>query len=256
MFGSAIFEAVIGTVVIYILLSLVCLVLNEWITRLLDLRSGILRKELGQLLGPELAKALAEQPLIKGTFDRKRFPNYIPASTFAVALMELGYDYTPGTSGAPGTTRVKTRWEGSSHLLLDALRLAATSMGPIQTRIEKWFDLAMEQASGKFKRIANNWILAFSAAIVGAGNVDTISIASNLYDGALTHSATRFTLFWSGPQPDWYLRVPGLVLTWAAVSLGAPFWFDILNKLVNLRQTGLPPDENKRQTAGTPISSQ
>lgn len=256
MFGSAIFEAVVGTVVIYILLSLVCLVLNEWITRLLGLRSGILRKELGQLMGHELAKALSEQPLIRGAFDGKHFPNYIPASTFALALMELGYDYTPGTRGAPGITAVKARWKGSSHVLLDALRLASTNLGPIQTRVEKWFDLAMEQASGKFKRIANIWILAFSAAMVGAGNVDTISIASNLYDGALTHSATRFTLFWFDPQPAWYLKVPGLILTWAAVSLGAPFWFDVLNKLVNLRQTGLPPDENKRQTAGTFISSQ
>ena len=252
MFGSAILEAAIGTTVVYILLSLCCLVINEWITRLLNLRSRILEKEIRQLLGPRLSAALAAQPLIHGTFDGKRYPNYIPTSTFALALMELAYEYTPGTKGDPGVTRVKTQWAEGEFALLDSLRLAATSMGPIQTRIEKWFDLAMEQASGKFKRIANAVTLGFSAVIVGAANVDTIAIASHLYDGALTHSATHFAILWAGSQP-WHLKLAGLALTWAAVSLGAPFWFDVLNKLVNLRQTGLPPDENKRQTAGTHV---
>jgi hypothetical protein len=35
----------------------------------------------------------------------------------------------------------------------------------------------------------------------------------------------------------------GLLLTAGAVSLGAPFWFDLLNKAVNLRATGRPPEK-------------
>jgi hypothetical protein len=34
----------------------------------------------------------------------------------------------------------------------------------------------------------------------------------------------------------------GLLLTAGAVSLGAPFWFDLLNKFVNVRATGRPPE--------------
>jgi hypothetical protein len=34
------------------------------------------------------------------------------------------------------------------------------------------------------------------------------------------------------------LRIPGWIFTALAVMLGAPFWFDVLNKLVNLRATG------------------
>lgn len=166
-----------------------------------------------------------------------------------MALMELAYEYKPGVKGEPGTTKVKPRWVGADLAMLDSLRLAATSMGPIQARIEKWFDLAMEQASGRFKRIVNSIVLVFSAIIIGVADVDTISISSHLYDGALLHKLTHFTLFFQDCQP-WYLRICGLTLTWASVSLGAPFWFDVLNKLVNLRQTGLPPGENKRQTAG------
>lgn len=58
---------------------------------------------------------------------------------------------------------------------------------------------------------------------------------------------------WHGGDPgctEWgpaalALTVPGLLLTIIALSLGAPFWFDLLNKLVNLRQTGVPPQEHK-----------
>jgi hypothetical protein len=249
MFGSAIFEAAIGTLIVYILLSLVCLVFNEWVTRLLNLRSRILEGEIRQLLGPELAAALSNHPMIRGAYNGKNYPDYIPTSTFAMALMELAYDYTPGTKGEPGATKVKEQWTADDLVLLDSVRLAATSMSPIQTRIEKWFDLAMEQASGRFKRIASSITLVFSAISIGIANVDTISINSHLYDGALTKLPTHFALFWPGDDAEhWYVRIAGLSLTWASVSLGAPFWFDVLNKLVNLRQTGLPPDENKRQT--------
>jgi len=34
----------------------------------------------------------------------------------------------------------------------------------------------------------------------------------------------------------------GWVLTWLLISLGAPFWYDMLNKLVNLRAAGKPPE--------------
>lgn len=44
----------------------------------------------------------------------------------------------------------------------------------------------------------------------------------------------------------WLKKSLGLFLTIAAVSLGTPFWFDILGKLANLRNAGQKP--NKSQT--------
>lgn len=41
----------------------------------------------------------------------------------------------------------------------------------------------------------------------------------------------------------WAFNFIGWLLTAVAVSLGAPFWFDLLNKLVNLRMAGLKPDK-------------
>jgi hypothetical protein len=40
---------------------------------------------------------------------------------------------------------------------------------------------------------------------------------------------------------DWVLKITGWLLTAIALSFGAPFWFDLLSKLINIRKTGLKP---------------
>ncbi|MFI5096671.1 MAG: hypothetical protein ACHQT6_01735 [Candidatus Acidiferrales bacterium] len=39
----------------------------------------------------------------------------------------------------------------------------------------------------------------------------------------------------------WFLKVLGILLSSFAVCMGAPFWFDMLNNIVNLRVSGNPP---------------
>jgi hypothetical protein len=45
---------------------------------------------------------------------------------------------------------------------------------------------------------------------------------------------------------DWLLKVLGLLLTMGAASLGAPFWFDVLNKIVTIRSVGKAPEETPK----------
>jgi hypothetical protein len=45
---------------------------------------------------------------------------------------------------------------------------------------------------------------------------------------------------------DWFERILGWILTVLAISLGAPFWFDLLNKFVNIRSNGKSPDERPK----------
>ncbi len=42
---------------------------------------------------------------------------------------------------------------------------------------------------------------------------------------------------------EWIFKLIGLVITAFAISLGAPFWFDLLKKLVNVRGSGTKPEE-------------
>ena len=54
-------------------------------------------------------------------------------------------------------------------------------------------------------------------------------------------------LGYNGDDPGdfnwWLAKILGLLLTVGAVSLGAPFWFDMLNKFINVRSAGKSPDE-------------
>lgn len=46
---------------------------------------------------------------------------------------------------------------------------------------------------------------------------------------------------------DWLWKVLGIAVTALAISQGAPFWFDLLQKAVNLRLAGDAPDEKKQK---------
>lgn len=54
----------------------------------------------------------------------------------------------------------------------------------------------------------------------------------------------------------WLLKIIGLLLTTAAVSMGAPYWFDILNKIAPLKQSAIKPGGTPppvQTSAGAPV---
>lgn len=55
--------------------------------------------------------------------------------------------------------------------------------------------------------------------------------------------------------PDWLLKSFGLLITAFAVSLGAPFWFDLLNRFVNLRASGGQPAKASKAKPGESTAS-
>ncbi|MGA2482800.1 MAG: hypothetical protein ABSF92_06765 [Candidatus Acidiferrales bacterium] len=44
----------------------------------------------------------------------------------------------------------------------------------------------------------------------------------------------------------WLKKILGVLISTMAVAMGAPFWFDALNKIVNLRMSGDPPKASAR----------
>jgi len=54
--------------------------------------------------------------------------------------------------------------------------------------------------------------------------------------------------FANTPMPSdalgWVLKIMGLIVTSLATAQGAPFWFEILKKIINVRISGLSPAEN------------
>ena len=56
-------------------------------------------------------------------------------------------------------------------------------------------------------------------------------------------------------QVNWGNRLLGWFLTVIAVSLGAPFWFDVLNKFVNIRDAGKKPKTSEQASADSASTS-
>jgi len=49
---------------------------------------------------------------------------------------------------------------------------------------------------------------------------------------------------WPSPT-QWPTKIVGLVVSIFAVSLGAPFWFDVLQRVMRVRESGVSPREKK-----------
>jgi hypothetical protein len=55
----------------------------------------------------------------------------------------------------------------------------------------------------------------------------------------------------SGSLLDWIVKFAGFILTAAALTLGAPFWFDLINKIVDIRAAGKKPEETPNTAGNT-----
>jgi hypothetical protein len=73
--------------------------------------------------------------------------------------------------------------------------------------------------------------LAAASTVLGMGWGETNGVPAGLTPGQ------RAYWLWLGS------KLLGLLITALAVSLGAPFWFDLLNKVMNIRGTGQKPEE-------------
>jgi hypothetical protein len=80
-----------------------------------------------------------------------------------------------------------------------------------------------------------HWLSADTATLKGDSAPRTIPSKLRLYLGLY--------------PPQIAAGLVGLLLTTLALSLGAPFWFDILNKIVNVRAVGRTPAENAKVKA-------
>jgi len=148
---------------------------------------------------------------------------------------------------------------------------AGEELGRARENVERWFEEAMERVTGWYKRKMQLIVVGVAAAVSVALNVDSFEVANALWnDAALRDSvvvaAQRDTaqslgsaldvieqrlgglglpLGWrSGPEDltAWSAKVAGLLFTTVALSLGAPFWFDLLNRFMGVGSSGRSPN--------------
>lgn len=264
-------DVAIGVALLYGSLALFVTTIQELVASLLSARAKRLYAVLEQMLESSvLVRQLYEHPLIKNLTNGKTLPSYIPSRAFAVALVDV-LRGTQGATDAIGAGELLAGARSSVEkvaepelrrvlLLLvgDAERLATTLQERAQLvseRLETWFNDRMARAEGWYKRRAQAWSLGLALAVVASMNVDSIHVVQRLWedhalrDAAVTAAQTNaaidtlpLPIGWAQALPTdavaWALRLVGWLATAIAVSLGATFWFDVLNRLLRLRGTG------------------
>lgn len=145
-------------------------------------------------------------------------------------------------------------------------------------KVELWFNDVMDRASGWYKRNMQRILILVGLGIALAFNVDSLEIygklsrdpdtasqlvleankivdagqaPTSLKDEAVSVLAEHLEVLkspmgigWENvpvaelSASDWLKKVFGWIVTAMAISLGAPFWFDLLKKMVNIRSSG------------------
>jgi len=277
MFGSAILDVAIALIFIYFLLSAVASHINELVAGWLKWRAKDLETGIQKMLGePGFATKVMSNPMIQSLAQGGK-PSYLPAATFALALLDT---VGPAVLKNPAVQEVSldaARAQVSAmpanpsrDTLLMLINDAKNDPEKLKTSVEGWYNSTMDRVSGVYKRRIQIVTLVVSLAITLIFGADTIAIANSLYtqpalraaigatvQGGVTQPANTQTVAQTLAQynlplgwnslPDtamgWLQRVVGLLITALAVSLGAPFWFDILKNFTNPRSTGPVPSK-------------
>jgi len=193
MFGSAILDTAIGMIFVFLVLSLICGIVQELIATVLGWRAATLRAGVQQMLGDPgfagLAKQLYEHPLITALMKPSaagapaKLPSYIPSRTFALALLDLmDPQGALKESGERGQALVAKITDEKLRAIAQALVSdASATLESLRLNLEDWFDDAMARASGWYKRRAQQVTLGIGLAISIGFNVNTIAVFSTLW---------------------------------------------------------------------------
>ena len=209
---DAILEVAIGLVMMWLILSVATMEIQNWLTQVMNVRAKFLEESLLEMFKGEqtLVDQFYNHPAIKELFqkDRKgnlKKPTWIPSETFSRVAMELlvaaskqKASVAPGAVSfgamADGVQQVKALnpelEELMDHLFPGLNQTDAVSFGledvqeklkQYQENVETWFDHNMGKLSGWYKE--NAMTLAF---FIGLGlalifNVDTINITQRLW---------------------------------------------------------------------------
>ena len=282
MFNSTVLEVAIGLCFCFAAISLIASSVNEALASLLGLRAASLLRGIKELVNDPRFTGLAKQlynhslinPLLDGSVEKKEDqlafkPSYIDARRFADAFIEC-LPNAPRTFGDLGGAIEKVDDRQLKVMLQGMYTRAGGQLDALRSELARWFDAGMNHVSGAYKRRAQLTSFCIAFALAGLLNVDTFRLFRVLWlhpdavaklattrsaPEALTQLATlpsgwgegaASLLSWHGP-----VVIGGWLITASAALFGAPFWFDVLQRFVNLRGTGQKPASGEKNEAST-----
>jgi len=167
------------------------------------------------------------------------------------------------------------------HGLLEDANEGGATLAKFRASVERWFDDGMDRVSGWYRGWSQWWTCILALAIAVGLNVDAIRIAERLGDSTALRTAVvegaqataeseaaepteaktpteagegvasalnevkalNLPILWGEGNDKVNLNTAaGWLITFLALSLGAPFWFSALGKLAHLKTTGKKPE--------------
>jgi hypothetical protein len=213
MLNSGILDVVIGLMLVYILLALICTAVNEILETWLKVRAVELERGVRELLneqgGGDLAQRLYDHPLIyslfNGNYDPGRIkkngkykkgstlPSYIPARNFALAVMDLALPGTPQqASGAQGATSSQSAASGVS---ISAPGSVAVNIAPQPPAPVGPAPNHMQQLKSGLASLGNSHVERALRTLIDAAGNDVAQARTNIeqwFDSAMDRVSGRY----------------------------------------------------------------
>lgn len=306
----------IGIVFLYLMLSLMCTVINEIVATVLKTRATFLAATIREIIDDpavlaafysngliSTSQAAANGPASGGapqtTPKDTKHPSYFDAKNVAMAILaslSAADRAAPTQAGFPTMAAIEKLVGDMPDSALRGVLAAsiATSQGELENlrdNIATWFDTAMDRLSGAYKRRTKLISIIVGFVLAAAVNADTYVVGKALWNDDTLRNQIVSTagdvlkdgkpsgctetdsgrqvgclvdklktqdamlrplpLGWSrddlpkdGGWPVFILgKLLAFIWTGLALSLGAPFWFDMLQNVMNLRGAGPNPAE-------------
>jgi hypothetical protein len=173
-------DVAIGLIFVYLLMSLMCSVLQEYIASAISWRGEHLRNGIKVMLNDPtltgLAQRLYRHPRIATLSFPGKLPSYIPSVTFAKALADLMLEDNNFNASIDGP-------------LAPFIKDAQGDIAKLQAEFTKWFDDSMDGLGGWYKRRVQIVLFLLGLGLAAVFNVNTLEIARALWTQPLLRDA-------------------------------------------------------------------
>ena len=218
MFGLQTLDVILGLMVVYLLLALVCTAINEWLSNMFSMKAKTLWEAVHNMIAKgdshdrpfwtyaflsifpkkdhdNSAKPTGKvyefyaHPLIESLSQKGKLPSYMSAQTFRMVFMNMNKVHIPSSKDfemlkASVSAIQDPRLNAILGSFVQNAELVENKVEAFNKQVEGWFDECMERASGWYKRQIQAITFVFAGLMVCLFNVDSIKLTRQLWTNA------------------------------------------------------------------------
>jgi hypothetical protein len=282
-------EVGIGLALVFTLVALICSVINEWISAMLEKRGNMLWEGIENLVDKELRDAICSHRLMQGLVRKQTWfdaflkrllpkvdrakPSYVPTEMFVATLLDVigtraaaaGGNPNPPTMGQLPTTftglqdviqeaagvpdSVKQALLALVNNAADAAGAGANELAKAKKYIGDWFDAGMGRVTGWYKRWSQIVLLVVSLIVAFVLGVDCIAIAKRLWTDPILRDQVADAAQTFVDENQENRRLVGSAAPASTGTAGAPLTSDLS------LTSDLPLTSDSNLTSDVPLTS-